>query len=148
MPSRDAKDIIGGILIAALGAFFFIGAYSYGIGTVSRMGGGYFPRAIGALAVVIGLALLVNGLRRSGSIEAIPWRPVIAVSLSVAVFALLIRPFGLVPATFATTVICSVADRNAQVLRTAILGIVVSIGIWLIFIIGLGISAPAFRALI
>ena len=47
MTKRDNTDIIGGAILCVLGAFIALYAQRYQMGTLFRMGPGYFPVVLG-----------------------------------------------------------------------------------------------------
>lgn len=143
--SKDYADIIGGLLLMGGGAWFVLQAGSYAMGSLRRMGPGYFPVAIGLLIILFGLLVLVPALLRAGPMPRPEWRPFLTISLSVLAFALLVEKFGLVPATVALTVLAAAAEPELRPLRLLLLALGLSgIGV-LVFTQGLGIPIPAFR---
>jgi hypothetical protein len=66
MARRDYTDILGGALLVAFGLGVGFYAQRYNIGTLTRMGPGFFPAALGFLLALLGLAILLPGLRRTG----------------------------------------------------------------------------------
>lgn len=142
---RDYADIIGGALLIAGGAWFLLHSGHYSMGTLRRMGPGYFPVVIGGMIILFGLLVLVPGLLRAGSLPRPEWRPFLTISASVLAFALIVERFGLVPATFALTIAAALAEPGLRPLRTLLLAIGLSgIGV-LVFTQGLGIPIPAIR---
>jgi hypothetical protein len=57
---KGAKDFWAGILFMAFGAVALVMGQGYSLGTVSRMGPGYFPRMLGILLVVVGLVSITR----------------------------------------------------------------------------------------
>jgi hypothetical protein len=60
------KDFYAGLLFVAFGVFAIIIARDYPLGTAARMGPGYFPRLLGMLLIVLGVALSLTALRGHG----------------------------------------------------------------------------------
>lgn len=115
------------------------------IGTVSQMGPGMFPAAVGVLLAAIGIFLLIQGVLTQGEPIEFDLRSILLICLSIAAFALLIRSFGLVPAITATVAIASRADAKLSPLGVAILSTVLSVAAVLIFQVGLKLSLSAFN---
>src|SRR3546814_5406507 len=61
----DRGDLLAGLIIAAVGGWFLVGAFDYRIGTAVRMGPGYLPMVFGIITLVLGLAIMLLALGRS-----------------------------------------------------------------------------------
>jgi hypothetical protein len=67
-PTPSARqDFIGGVLALAFGAFMLAKALAYPMGSMLRMGPGFFPAALSALIIILGAALTLHGWRRAHS---------------------------------------------------------------------------------
>ena len=96
------RDIAGGLLLALIGA----GAAArtgatLGIGSLADMGPGFFPIVLSICLSLCGLAIALPAwLARTdaGETRRIDVRALLCIALSVAVFALSVRPLGLVGA--------------------------------------------------
>ncbi len=152
MPVRvaNAKDLAGGLLMLALGAATAMQAVSYDIGTLRRMGPGFFPLCLGILLALIGILIVVTTRRPAEDVAQVAsrapeWRGWICICLSIAAFVILGRYGGLVPATFAITFIAALGDRDNSVLvafglAAALTLVTVAIFWWL-----LQVAFPLFR---
>jgi hypothetical protein len=142
--TRDWADVIGGAILIAGGAWFVLHSTGYQMGTLRRMGPGYFPVMIGTLVSLFGLLLMLPAMFRQGTIRGPEWRPFVAICLSVLAFALSVERLGLVPATVLLTVVAALAE-NVRPLQVVLVAIgLCAIGV-LVFTYGLGIPIPAFR---
>lgn len=142
---KDYTDIMGGLLLMAAGTWFMLHAMEYSMGTLRRMGPGYFPMMIGGLVILFGVLVLIPAMLRAGDMPKPEWRPFVTICASVLAFALTVERFGLVPATFALTILAAFAEPGFRPLRLVLLGLGLSgIGV-LVFTQGLGIPIPAFR---
>lgn len=94
-----AKDFWAGMVLIAIGIAAVLVSRDYPVGTMLRMGPGYFPTLLGGLIALFGMHLLVKGLRSTERIEA-GWslRALIVLPLSMALFGFLMDRAGLVPA--------------------------------------------------
>lgn len=101
------KDLFSGLIFAMIGIFAFLSAQTYEIGTPTRMGPGFLPAAVGLILVGTGLALMVKALRLSAQepIEHHDIMPLLLILAGVVAFALMIEPFGLIPALFGLVVL-------------------------------------------
>ena len=119
------KDYYGGALMIAIGLAAVIQGRQYPIGTLSRMGPGFFPVAVGAILAFTGLAIVVTArfAARKAEETALPpeWRGWLCIGLSIIAFVVLGRYGGLVPATFAIVFIGALADRQNTILAATVL---------------------------
>lgn len=146
MLSRDYKDIAGGLLLVIVGLFFswYASAY-YDLGTPRRMGPGMFPVALGLVLAAFGAIMVVPAFFRRGEMPVVRiWTPIF-VLIGVAGFAMLIRPFGLMPAVMAVVIISSFAELKVRPVSLAILTISLCVIAWLVFRVGLGLPVAMFR---
>ncbi len=148
MKHFDLREFTSGALLVALGAF--VAAYAgthYRIGAPAHMGPGFFPVALGCILAVLGLIVLLLSFRVSQhawEVAAIAWRPLGAILVAVAVFALIVGRFGLMPATVALTFIAALAEPRFRWRRTLLLAVSLAVLSWLIFTVGLQMTLPAF----
>jgi hypothetical protein len=142
------KDVLAGLLFMFVAVGGLIISRDYPIGTALRMGTGYVPRLLCWLLLGLGAIILFQGMRdaRAPTIyqgdSSSPWRPVIFVTASLAVFAVTLESLGLVVSILLLTGIGAIAARGLKPLETAIAGIVLVILSWAIFIVGLGLTIP------
>ncbi len=146
MLSRDYKDIVGGALLFVTGATFaWYAAGHYELGTLRRMGPGMFPMGLGVILAVFGVLLAVPAFFRPGVRPEIRvWSPVFVLA-GTAAFALVIRPFGLIPAICAVVIISSFAELKVRPVSLAILCAVLCAIAYGVFRVGLGLALPMFR---
>lgn len=144
---RDYRDIVGGALMLAFGAFVVIYTRAnYDLGTFRKMGTGMFPFLLGIALIGFGTLVMIPAFFRPGKRPHIRvWSPIFVLS-SIAAFALIITPFGLIPAICAVTVISSMAELKVRPLSLLLLCIGLSLMAWLVFRIGLGVPLAMFNA--
>ncbi len=125
--STSNRDYHGGALMIAIGLGAIIQGRQYPIGTLSRMGPGFFPVALGAILAFTGLAILVSArfAARKAEQPSLPpeWRGWFCIGLSIVAFVVLGRYGGLVPATFAIVFISALADRENTILAATVLAL-------------------------
>ena len=76
---RLTKDVLAGLMFLTFGIGSAVIAQNYSLGTLARMGSGYFPMMIGGLIGLMGLTILVRAILRPDSSEpvaTIEFRPV------------------------------------------------------------------------
>jgi hypothetical protein len=137
------KDFYAGLLFVAFGALAIFLGRSYPLGSAARMGPGYFPRLLGILLIVLGIALSLTALRGQGPpLPGWKWRPVSIVLLSVVAFGLVLTHAGLVLSTIGLIVVASTASREFRFRESLLSGVLLaalSVGV---FVIGLKLQLP------
>ena len=146
MRDIDRTDLVSGVLITAIGLFFFLGAQEYRMGTAARMGPGFMPYYLGSVAMLLGVIIVLSAIGRRGVLPKLAWRPLIAVAISVVAFALFLPRMGLVTATFVATIVAMLGDPWARARTIAITAIAISALCWTVFIALLGLPIPALRS--
>lgn len=124
-------------------AIMWIGS-NYTIGTVSRIGPGFFPLVIGALLVLLSIGLFVEALGTERKPIEFQARPFILVMAALASFSVLIERVGLVPTTICLVVLSALAERPLRPVKTLLLAAGISVLGVLIFIYALGLPFKAF----
>ena len=140
------RDACAGIALAVFGVAIAIYSYMhYPIGAISRMGPGMFPLMLGCalFAVAVGI-LLVSLVRPSEAIE-INVRSGALVLVSLASFAVIVRPFGVVPALLAVLFVSSIAVPGRRPVGTAVFSAAVTAGIVFIFVYLMDLNLNLFR---
>lgn len=146
MYQRDYIDIIGGLALIAFGLFCAVNAIAtLRLGTYAQMGPGMFPAALGFVLAVIGAAIMAPAFRREGEELAFELRPFVMILISVLVFGIMIRPFGLIPSIVALTLVASRADGKLSLGWALALAALLSVLTTLIFSIGLGLQISIFN---
>ncbi|MGP9788789.1 tripartite tricarboxylate transporter TctB family protein [Roseinatronobacter sp. NSM] len=145
MLDRNYRDIVAGFGLTVFGSGAVIYALSnYATGTVTRMGPGMMPAALGAMLAVFGLLIAVPAFLQNGTKVDVRFRALVVLSASILSFALMIEEFGLVPSVFATTLIATFAEAKVPATRALILAGATAFVTWAVFILGLGLSIAAF----
>ena len=111
-----------------------VGGWQLGLGVPTRLGTGAFPFVTGAILAVLAVFICLDERRGDGIAEMPDWIAFAAIGGALAVFALTADRLGLVPATFLAVVIASLPDRSLPMAGKALLGIVVALACWGIFI--------------
>ena len=141
----DRRDLVAGLIIAAVGGWFLVGAFDYRMGTVMRMGPGYLPMVFGIITLVLGLAIMLLALGRDGRFPRPAPRVVLAVLVSIAGFTLVLPRAGLIPAALIAVLIATRGDRDARLTSSLVLAVCVAVVSWVVFVEFLGMPMPAFR---
>jgi hypothetical protein len=125
---------IGGLVLLGLSIIFMVGGWQLGLGVPTRLGTGAFPFVTGAILAILALVICVEERRGDGIAETPDWIELLAICAALAVFAATADWLGLVPAVFLTVIVASLPDRTLPWIGKLILGVVVALGCWAIFI--------------
>jgi len=147
---RDQRAFASGVLFLGFAVFFFVTALNYPAGIAARMGPGYFPRLLAIALAAIGLVVMLGAVRRTAERQALPkWdmKGLAWVTGSVALFAALLFPLGLVGSLFALIMVSSKASpeftwKGALANATILIALCL-----LVFVDGLGLQLPVWPAL-
>ncbi len=140
---RNPKDFWAGLIYIVIGLGAFYIALDYEMGTAVRMGPGYFPRVLGIVLALIGLAALVRSFLRPGeAVGRMAWRAALLVLGATAVFGLLVRGAGLVLSLFVLVLVSACASKQFRLPSTVLLAAGLAVFSALVFLKGLGIPLP------
>lgn len=144
------RDYYAGALMALLGAGSIYEGQEYGIGTLSRMGSGFFPVAIGVGLVVLGAAMaLIHAPAADGHVlEGPDWRGALAITAGVVAFVALAKAAGLAPAIFACVFASALGARTTTVRQAALLALGVMVFGVVLFHYGLHVQFPVVRGIL
>ncbi len=135
-----SSDVFAGLLFLFFGVIALVMSRNYAMGSVEKMGPGYFPAVLGGCLVLVGLIVAGHGLF-FGTEAVEPWkfRPLLLILGSVVAFAYLVAPFGLVVATLVLVVTSCLGGwefRFREMVLSCIVLAAMALGI---FVYGLGL---------
>ena len=141
----DSKDFWAGLMLIAVGTLAVVLARDYPLGTVLRMGPGYFPIILGGVLVLFGIYVLAKGLRSVDKIE-VGWsaRALIVLPLSLALFGFLMDRAGFVPALVVLIFGSAAAGSEFKLVEIVALTVVLTALSVAVFVWGLGLPYPLF----
>lgn len=146
MKIKSQRDFWSGLLFLLVGVVFAWGATEYSFGSSARPGPGYFPFGLGILLAVLGGLVLFKALTIESEggdpIGKIAWRPLLVIVGSIAMFGVLLPRLGLactLPLLIATS---SLAGDEFHWRDVLISSIVLTVGSWALFILGLKLTIP------
>nr|WP_210427569.1 tripartite tricarboxylate transporter TctB family protein [Rhizobacter sp. SG703] len=133
-------------MFVVVGVVFAVGATNYSMGTSARPGPGYFPLILSILMALLGSFVLFKSLtievEGGDPIGAIAWRPLLVIVASITVFGAALPRLGLVITVPILILMTSLAGDEFKwkgVLATAV---VLTVGSWAIFVLGLKLVIP------
>ena len=148
MHSVNRKDLIGGGLMLLLGVGAAVQSLQYPIGSLVRMGPGYFPLALGIILTAFGALIMLGGLRTAPVAPAVKlrpeWRGWICICAAMIAFAVLGLYAGLLPATFACVFIAALGDRKNSLLAALVLSATMTVVCLIVFWWLLKVQLPLF----
>ncbi len=140
MKIKAPKDFWAGLMFLAFGIGFSWAAQAYQMGSAVRMGPAYFPTVLGALLAVLGLVVFLQSFIVQGErVSRFYIKPVVLVLGGVIIFALLLRPFGLVIATIALIFVAALGGYDFRWKEVAVLAACLVVFALLVFVKGLGL---------
>jgi hypothetical protein len=144
----NIKDFLGGGLVLLLGAGATWQASQYPLGSLRRMGPGYFPLALGVILAMTGVLIMLASLRGAAAPAAVrqrpEWRGWFCICASIVAFAVVGVYGGLLPATFACVFIAALGDRKNSLLASAVLAVAMTLVCLVVFWGLLRVSLPLF----
>jgi hypothetical protein len=109
----------------AIGLGAILQGRTYSMGTLSRMGPGFFPVSLGVILALAGAAIALTNrfAEHEADEKALPpeWRGWFCISASIVAFVVLGKYGGLVPATFAIVFISALGDRQNTIKSALVL---------------------------
>jgi hypothetical protein len=140
---KDQKDFWSGILFIAFGCAGLWLGRNYAIGSLSRMGPGFFPVMMSVALIGTGAFLLARSLIASGEpVERIALWPQLLVLAAIVGFGLLIERVGLAVAVIAVAVISGIAAQGLRWFELAALALATSALSVALFVYLLGQPIP------
>ncbi len=96
---RSVTDFLAGLMFFGFGAAAIFIGRDYPLGTAMRMGPGYFPAILGALLVLLGLAILVRAVVGAAAPPpSFSFKSLAVILASIAAFALTVERLGIIAA--------------------------------------------------
>ncbi|MCE8040492.1 tripartite tricarboxylate transporter TctB family protein [Halomonas sp. MCCC 1A11062] len=128
-----------------LGLYIIWQGSHYDIGSLRRMGPGFFPIMVGSMLLLFSILLVVEQWH-SEQIKGfwIP-RPILMVTAGFVAFAALLERTGLVPATLALVILVSLSEKPVRPWAAVATAVCLSILGVSVFIYGLGVPVAAIR---
>ena len=139
----DWQDLLFGLFLISIAGIALVATRNLSGGTAADMGPGYMPRAIAIALLAFGLWFGIRGISRPFlGIAPVLARPLLAITASVAVFALIASRLGLALSSFAAILIASLATREARPVETVLFALALSAAAVLLFIKVLALPVP------
>ena len=146
MKIKSQRDFWAGLMFVAAGLGFTWGAQYYSFGTSARPGPGYFPFGLGLILAALGALTLFEALtietEDGEPVGRFAWKPLVTILVSVVLFGLLLPRLGMALTIPILVFISSLAGDEFHWRDAIINSVVLAIGSWAIFILGLKLVIP------
>lgn len=152
MKIKSEKDFWSGLLFVAVGVGFAWGATVYSFGSSARPGPAYFPFGLGILTAVLGASILFKSLTietpDGDRIGPWPLKQAALILGAVVLFGLTLPRLGMAVSLPLLIGVGSLASGEFHWREVLINAVVLTIGCWLVFIKGLGLTIPLWPAFV
>jgi hypothetical protein len=140
MKIKNAKDFWAGLMFLAVGLGFMLVARNYSMGTAVRMGPAYFPTVLGGILAVLGATIFLRSfVIHAEKVGAFHLKPLIIVLVAIILFALTLKPLGLVIATLIVVGVGAFASHEFSWKATIVLAVILAAFAVVVFYYGLGL---------
>jgi hypothetical protein len=150
---RSQQDFYSGLFFLTVGTAFAWGAGQYDMGSASYMGPGYYPRLLGILGMIVGIAVLAKSfltISEHGHIGPWAWKKLALILCANLFFGIAvgglpsfgIPPFGLVIGVYVLVLVSSLASGEFKLHEYLILATILVIGVYAICVKVLNLYVP------
>lgn len=149
MQIKNETDFWSGVMFVLWGLGFAVFAQQYDFGTAQRMGPAFFPSILGAILVVIGIFIALQGLRLKGTdgkLEKFYFGPLAWVLGAIVVYGLLLKSAGILISMVLLIAISSMGSHEFRWKEVIGLSIAMGVIVYLVFIWGLKLTIPVLPA--
>lgn len=146
MKIKSQRDFWSGLMFVIVGVVFAVGATNYSMGSSARPGPGYFPLILSVMMALLGGFVLFKSLtievEGGDPIGHIAWRPLLVIVAAIAVFGVALPRLGLVITVPILIVMTSLAGDEFKWKGVVATAVVLTVGSWAIFVLGLKLVIP------
>lgn len=152
MAFSHRRDYYAGALMVLVGSGAALVGSQYQLGSLTRMGPGFFPTALGILLALLGIVIAGTAAYAPASAAEAPplrpdWRGWFCITGGALLFIGLATYAGLVPATFACVFVAALGDRTNSWKEAALLAAGMTIFGTLLFSFVLHVQIPIFGSM-
>jgi putative tricarboxylic transport membrane protein len=127
VPTRSPQDFFGGLVLVEIAIFALVASAELPGQRGFAFGPGTAPRLFAILLAGLGFAVsLIGAFAEGPAIERYRIRGPLLVTLSILLFSALIRPFGLIIATYAAFMLSILGSKEMRWIESAIAGAVMT----------------------
>jgi hypothetical protein len=139
------RDVVGGLIVMAIGIGFLMAGRELEVGTSFRMGPGYFPTILSILMIALGSLIALLALREpafKNGFGLLPWRGLALIIGAPLTFGATLVGLGLAPAVLMVVLATAWASRYAKLRSSVPLSFGLAAFCALLFIRLLGLPLP------
>jgi len=141
---QHLHSMLPALLLALLGLAASLAAFSYDVGSFTRMGPGFFPLVLGITLVLLSIGIIARDFDHHVHLPAFAWRPFLAVSAGILAWVFMVETLGFFIASACQVIGCALALPGSHWRGLLILAAVLSTGGYLLFVVQLGVPLSAF----
>jgi len=141
MTALNVRDLAAGAIFVAIGLLFALGTRDLDLGTLLKMGPGFFPLALAVVLILLGLAIVgVSFATQAEPIGSVPWRGLVLILLAPVLFGLTVRGLGLAPSVALAAFVASFASHR-MTLPLAV-GLTLGLTVFCVAVFHYGLGLP------
>jgi uncharacterized membrane-anchored protein len=145
--TQHLLPVLPTLLLALTGITAGLFAFRYDVGSFTRMGPGFFPLVLGFILALLCMLILwrerPEADTRPAESRPFAWRPFCAVTAGILAWVLLAEATGFFIATFCQVVLTSLALPDPRWRSVIVMGSLLAIGGYLLFVVQLGVPLEA-----
>jgi hypothetical protein len=145
---KNQRDFWSGLMFVAVGVAFAVGATNYSMGSSARPGPGYFPLILSVFMSILGAIVLFKALTIEADdgnpVGAFAWRPLVVIVAAILFFGVALPRLGMLITVPLLIVIVSAAGDEFSLKGVLASAVVLTVGAWAIFILGLKLTIPLY----
>lgn len=141
----NRKDLaVGAIFIGFAVTYGYMSLTAMPVGTARQMGPGFFPTVLACCLGLVGVGVIVRAFKIASEhpFGIFPWRAVLLLSLATIFFAAFVDDLGMLPGTFITAFVASLASRTVRLWRALVTSLCIAVFCSLVFSFALGVPLP------
>ena len=140
---RNPQDLAAGLFLILVAALALIFSASLPVGRLLNMGAGYVPRLLAWTLGGLGVLVAARGFTtdqpaEAGALTEWAWRPLLALTAAILVFAFLLDPAGLVLCVLITVAVSGLAAEGITLRQSLAVGAALATLSAVLFVVGLG----------
>ena len=138
--NANVKDVSAGLLFIAIAALFALGTQELELGTARRLGPGAFPLMLSGVLALLGLIILVKGIRYPAAHDmTLPWRGIVLIVIAPILFGLTVRGLGMAASIAIVVAVSAYSSRRMSLALALALIVGLTVFCVLVFHVGLGL---------
>ena len=141
---RNPQDLAAGLFLILVATLALVFSGNLQMGRLVDMGSGYVPRMLAWILVGLGVIVSARGFTTDPPPDTPPltewaWRPLLPLTASILVFALLLERVGLAICVVLTVLVACLAAPGIRWAQSLSVGIALATLSALLFVLGLGL---------